>query len=113
MKKENSKQTQNKALCKTDVSGFIRNYIHNIQLASFIYWCHKNKRFELLKMKSINVTINKCSDCPYCKELDFIHMGEGYMNGFYCGKMNDKEIRLESEMKKPLETYKIPKWCPL
>ncbi len=49
MKNESPKQAQKKALCKTDVSGSVRNYIKNIQTSAFIYWCHKNKRLDLLR----------------------------------------------------------------
>lgn len=43
MKNESPKQAQKKALSKTDVNSSVRNYIKNIQIATLIYWCHKNK----------------------------------------------------------------------
>jgi hypothetical protein len=49
MKNKISKPSRNKGLRKTNVEcSVVFNCIKKIQIASFIYWCHKNKRLDLL-----------------------------------------------------------------
>lgn len=55
MKHKISEQAKNEALCKTDFKCSMRNYIKKIQIASFIYWCHKNKRLDLLSSTDLKI----------------------------------------------------------
>jgi hypothetical protein len=53
-------------------------------------------------MKTLNLKINKCNDCPYC-----IH--DKWLYGFVCHAMNEP-CRIANEDNKKIE---IPKECPL
>lgn len=48
MESRNQKKSIQKPLRKNKTTNALLSYMKNIQKASFIYWCHKNKRLDLL-----------------------------------------------------------------